>query len=221
MTRLDLPALCLVTDRRRCLGRSLEEVVAAALDGGVGMVQLREKDLPSGQLLVLANRLRALTRGRALLFVNDRVDVALAAEADGVQLGEASMPVRDARQTAGHGLLVGRSVHDVEGAAAAESEGADLLVAGTVFPSESHPGAAVAGTELLERLHRRVTVPFLAIGGVTAGNVAEAMRSGASGGAVITAIAQSNDPAQAARELLGAMRTAWAGIGTEEVARRA
>ena len=79
---LDLPALSLVTDRRRCQGRTLEEVVEAAVAGGVRMVQLREKDLSSSELLRLAQRLRAITTGRALLFVNDRVDVAVAAGAD-------------------------------------------------------------------------------------------------------------------------------------------
>lgn len=197
---LPYPALCLVTDRRQTAGRPLAEVVALALCGGVNMVQLREKDLPSGKLMDTALTLRRLTQGRALLFINDRVDVAVASGADGVQLGEDAMSVSAAR-VAGPGLLVSRSVHDVEGAARAQSDGADMLVAGTIFPSASHPGGCPAGVEFLERLRFAVSVPYIAIGGVTENNAASAMNAGASGVAVIGAIARSQDPRRAAHGL--------------------
>ena len=144
--------------------------------------------------------LRRLTRGRALLFINDRVDVAVATGADGVQLGEDAMSV-DAARKAGPALLVSRSVHDVEGAVRAERDGADMLVAGTVFPSASHPGARPAGVEFLERLRAQVSVPYIAIGGVTKRNAPAAIAAGASGVAVIGAIARSQDPKRAARAL--------------------
>ena len=198
--RLPHPILCLVTDRRQTGGRPLEEVVALALCGGINMVQLREKDLPSGKLMETARTLRRLTQDGALLFINDRVDVAVASGADGVQLGEDAMSV-DAARRAGPGLLVSRSVHDVEGAARAERDGADLLVAGTIFPSASHPGAHPAGVEFLEQLRTEVSVPYIAIGGVTERNAPSAMAAGASGVAVIGAIARSPDPRRAASDL--------------------
>ena len=210
---LPYPALCLVTDRRQTAGRPLDEVVALALCGGANVVQLREKDLPSGKLMDTALSLRRLTKGRALLFVNDRVDVAVASGADGVQLGEDAMSVAAARK-AGPGLLVSRSVHDVEGAARAQRDGADLLVAGTIFPSGSHPGAPAAGVELLERLRAEISVPYIAIGGVTEENAAAAMNAGASGVAVIGAIARSQDPQRAARGLAASIANAARRVGT-------
>ena len=204
MNPLPEPTVCLVTDRRRCGGRPLERVVSLALDGGVNAVQLREKDLPASELLDMALMLRGLTAGRALLLVNDRVDVALAAGADGVQLGEEALPVEAVRQLFGDRLLIGRSVHSLEGAVAAEAEGADYLVAGSIFPSASHPGRAAAGVRFLEQLKPRVGVPYLAIGGVTPNNVEDAVRAGATGAAVITAISESGDPQRAAGELVAA-----------------
>ena len=206
-SRLPFPALCLVTDRGQTGGRPLDEVVALALHGGVNMVQLREKDLPSGKLTETALALRLLTKGRALLFINDRVDVAIASGADGVQLGEEAMTVSAARK-AGAGLLVSRSVHDVEGAARAQKDGADLLVAGTIFPSGSHPGACPAGVELLERLRAEVSVPYIAIGGVNERNAPHAIAAGAAGVAVIGAITRSDDPKRAARGLMSSIADA-------------
>ncbi len=203
------PLLCLVTDRRRCGGRPLEEVVEAAVSGGVDIVQLREKDMPAGPLLDLARRLRSITASRASLFVNDRVDVALAAGADGVQLGEESIPVEAARSLAGGTLTIGRSVHSVESALHASRAGADMVVFGTVFATASHPHAQPSGVDPLEELSRHDVVPFLGIGGITAGNVGSVVEAGASGAAVITAITESPDPLEAARAFRRAITDAW------------
>ncbi len=208
--RVPVPCLCLVTDRRQCEGRPLDEVVRQAVEGGVNMVQLREKDMPARELLALAEKLRKVTEGRALLFVNDRLDVALACGADGAQLGEEGLPVEAARRVAGSRLLLGRSVHSAEGASDAEAKGADLLIVGTIFPTGSHPGAEAAGVRLLEQTRERVEVPFLAIGGVNAENVASVIRAGASGAAVITAITKSADPMRASRALMERIEDAWA-----------
>ena len=211
MATLPLPCLCLVTDRRQCEGRRLEDVVEAAVEGGANLVQLRENDLPARQLLTLAQVMRKLTRGRALLFINGRLDVALACDADGVQLGEEGLPVDAARRVAGERVLLGRSVHSVEGALEAEAKGADLLVVGTIFPTGSHNrGSDPAGIGLLEQISSRVHIPFLAIGGVTAENVESVITAGASGAAVITAITRSQDPARATRELTERMKETWA-----------
>ena len=184
-------------------------MVDAAVRGGVNLIQLREKDMAASRLLALAKRLRNLTNGRALLFINDRIDVALACGADGVQLGEEALSLEAARRVSGGRLLLGRSVHSVESAATAEAAGADLLLLGTIFPTESHAGVAAGGLELLERVRRHVGLPILAIGGVNADTVASVIRAGASGAAVITAITRSPDPNSAAREIMAEMAAAW------------
>ncbi len=209
MAEIPLPCLCLLTDRKRFGAGLVEEVVRQAVDGGVGMVQLRERDLPSGQLLELANRLRSITIGKALLIVNDRVDVALASDADGVQLGEEAMSVPAVRRVAGERLLIGRSIHGLEGALQAERDGADFLIAGTIFPSASHPGGPTAGLDLLKQLGKDVGISFLAIGGVTVENAASVIRAGAFGVAVIGAIGGAEDPGQAARKLRETVERAW------------
>ena len=208
MAPLPRPVLCLVTDRRLCRGRRLEQVVEAAVEGGCSMVQLREKDLPAGKLLDLAVRLRSITSGRALLIVNDRVDVALAAGADGVQLPEDGLAVDAARQVGGN-MLVGRSVHSVAGGVQAVADGADFLVAGSVFATASHPGAAPRGLALVGGLADAVDAPVIGIGGIDGGNVDLVMRSGAYGAAVIRAISESESPEEAARELKRRMLRAW------------
>lgn len=214
--QLRLPCLALVTDRSLCQdlasGEShwrqpLAAKVAQAVRGGVGLVQLREKDLPAAQLLALAQELRAVTAARALLVINDRLDVALAAGPDivGVHLPEEGLPVAAARRLAGHDFLIGRSVHSVQAAVQAQEEGADYLFVGTIFPSRSHPNAPTAGPVLLRQVAEAVSIPFLAIGGVVATNVGEVMRAGASGAAVISAILASPSPEVAARDLWAAM----------------
>ena len=206
--QLSFPLLCLVTDRLRCNGRPLEDVVDAAVEGGVGMVQLREKDLPAAELYPLALRLKNVTGGRALLFINDRVDLALAVKADGVQLGENALPIEAARQVAGRTMLLARSVHSVAGALDAEARGADLLTLGTVFPTASHPGAYTGGLSLIREVAAAVSVPFLGIGGIDSSNTEQVIAAGASGASVITAITTAEDPAAAASSLVESMRAA-------------
>ena len=206
-----VPCLCLVTDRRMCHGdhRELEWKVASAVKGGVNLVQLREKDLPGGQVLALAERLREAVEGSALLFVNERVDVALASGAEGVQLGEEGLPVDEARRIAGERLLIGRSVHSLEGALAAEASGADLLVAGAIFATGSHTKALPAGPQLLSSIASQSSLPLMGIGGISRYNVAQVMDAGASGAAVVSAILGAQDPEQAARELKDAIDESW------------
>ncbi len=206
---MDIPLICLVSDRDRCAGRALEEVAAAAVAGGVGMVQLRERVLPAGEIYALAERLHAVTSGKALLFVNDRVDIGMAVGADGVQLPENGLSVSSAMRVSGLRMLLGRSVHSAEGAIEAEQQGADLLVAGTVFPTRSHTESKPQGVRLLRTIGESVHIPYLAIGGVTAENVGEAIAAGASGAAVISAISEADDPEGAARDIVEAARVAW------------
>jgi thiamine-phosphate diphosphorylase len=145
---LPLPIVMLVTDRHACGDRRIEDVVEAAVEGGVNMIQLREKDMPAADLYGLALRLRQIVGTQALLLVNDRIDVALAARAHGVELGSNGLPTEIAR-TLASGLVIGRSVHDVAHAGEAVADGADLLVVGTMFASRSHPGMTPAGPSLI------------------------------------------------------------------------
>ena len=206
---LPRPILCLVTDQPALGDRPLPEAVERAVAGGVNVVQLRDKHLPARELLALARRLRAVTEGRALLFVNDRVDVALAADADGAQLPEAGLPVEDARRMAGDRLLVGRSAHSVRGAVEAAEQGADLVQIGTVFPSQTHPGREAVGVGIVAMAARWVPAPVVGIGGITAGNAGEVIASGAAGVAVVRAILASERPEEAAASLKGVIETAW------------
>jgi len=209
MGRLRLPTLCLVTDRHQCGETELEAVVEAAIEGGVNVVQLREKDLSAGELFSLGMRLREVTRGKALLLINDRVDVAQACGADGVHLPENGLPTSIARWVMGRHALVGRSVHGVEAAAQAEKDGADLVQLGTIFASPSKPDSPPVGPELLREVADAVSIPVLAVGGVTLENAAEAIAAGAAGTAVISAICGAHDPKVAAKALVEAMTEAW------------
>jgi thiamine-phosphate pyrophosphorylase len=204
---LPIPCLALVTDRHLAPRRPLEVVVAAALDGGVNLVQLREKDLSARELWGLATRLRELTEGRALFVVNDRLDVALAVGADGVHLAGHSLPASAARSAAGPARLIGVSVHDRGEAELAALGGADYLLVGTLYPTGSKPGHPGAGPEMLRVIREAVDAPLLGIGGITAGTARDVLAAGARGVAVVSAIMTAEDPAAAAAELRQALRT--------------
>jgi thiamine-phosphate pyrophosphorylase len=203
---LDL-SLYLVTDRRQTRGRTLIDTVHAALDGGARAVQLREKDLLGAELFRLATDLRDLTaRYGAALFVNDRVDVALAAGADGVHLGQNAIPPLTARRLLGSDRLIGVSTHTRAEVAHAIEAGADFVVFGPVYwtPSKA-PFGAPRGLEELASVTACTQAPVLAIGGISAERVADVRSAGASGVAVISAIMSAEDPARASRALLAAM----------------
>jgi thiamine-phosphate pyrophosphorylase len=201
----------LITDRARLRGRRLEEVASLAVDGGANVVQLREKDLSGGDLYQLAVTLHSILRGRALVLVNERADVALAAGADGVHLPEHSLPGRAIREMVGDGCIVGRSVHSVEAAERAQREGADFVEVGAVYETASKPGAA-ASAELVRAVADAVRVPVIAVGGVTAQNVAEVVEAGADGVAVIGAVMDADDPKEAASRLRHALDDAYGGL---------
>ncbi|MGQ9572683.1 MAG: thiamine phosphate synthase [Dehalococcoidia bacterium] len=209
-----LPILCLtlITDRRLCQGLSLEEAVAQGVAGGVNVVQLREKDLTAAQLVPLADRLRTITQDKALLIVNGHLDVALLCAADGIHLPERGPSVAATRRLAGDGFIIGRSVHSAEEAVKAQEEGADYVQVGAIFPTRSHPDQRPAGLALLQTVAARVTIPIVAVGGITAENVGDVMRAGASGVAVISAILDSPSPAVAARRLAEAVAKATAAV---------
>jgi len=196
----------LITDRRLAGGTgALADAVAAAVEGGVTAVQLREKDLPPEELLPLARRFREVTRDRAALIVNGSLKVALAARADGVHVPEDAPMV----QRPGRPLLIGRSVHSVEAATAAWAECSDYLIAGPIFETASHPNATPGGLELIESIAGAVAIPVLAVGGITAERVGDVLRAGAAGVAVISFILSAESPDRAARRLKNALAEEW------------
>jgi len=178
------------------------------------MVQLREKELPGGDLLALAEHLQSVIGGKALFVVNERVDVALACGADGVHLGERALPPQAARRVSGGALLIGRSVHSLESAMAADAEGADYLIAGTMFETSSKPGKTPEGPDLLRQIAGVTYKPVLGIGGVTPANASELIEAGAAGVAVMTGILAAPDPARAVEAQRAALRRP-AALGAE------
>jgi thiamine-phosphate pyrophosphorylase len=208
--RLNLPVLCLVVSKADAKDGDIEKLVVAAVAGGVGMVQLRDRDVPAGELLEIARNLKRVTRGKALIVINDRVDVAEAVEADGVQIPEGGLPTRSVRNIMGRYVVLGRSVHSVEVAHQAGRDGAEFVIAGTVYRSLSKPDVEPVGPGLISDITKDVQLPVLAIGGVTADKVEELIKAGAAGVAVVSAITKADDPKAAAEELTKALKEAWA-----------
>ena len=196
--------LCLVTDRDLAWGRSLTGIVAAAVCGGVTMVQLREKTASTRVFLAEAQALVALLRPLAIpLIVNDRVDIALAADADGVHVGQDDMPVDRVRALLGPSKIVGLSITSLDDLRRSPIEAADYLGAGPIFAQATkRDAAAPLGLDGLAALRRETGKPLLAIGGVQPANAASVMHHGADGLAVVSAIMSACDPEQAARCVL-------------------
>jgi thiamine-phosphate pyrophosphorylase len=197
-----------VTDRTRYADRSLEDVFVPALSGGVNMIELREPDLSGRDLLGEAERLRRLALGGVPLMIYDRVDVAVAAQADGVHLSSEGLPI-SAAKSVGRGMLVGKTVTSVAEAVAAEQAGADYLVVEPLFFSHYAQGRSPLGPTLVRRIKAKVHIPLLAGGGITAGNAHQVIAAGADGVSVISEIVDSVETRQAARSLMDSMRQAW------------
>jgi len=196
--------LYLVTDRSQTGGRDLLWVLERALEGGVRAVQLREKDLGGRELFVLAEKTKRLCeRYQANLFVNDRVDVALGVDADGVHLGGDSMPVRAARELLGAEKLIGVSTHSINEAREAEQEKADFILFGPVYFTASKAAyGEPQGLGRLKKVVEKISLPVYAIGGVKVGNIAEVKETGVRGIALISAVLSASDPRAATRRIL-------------------
>ncbi|MEM1928029.1 MAG: thiamine phosphate synthase [Acidilobaceae archaeon] len=201
--------LIVITDKR--LKPNVVESVREALEGGAPSIQLRLKESSTREMVEIGREVRRLTRDYgALYFVNDRVDVALATDADGVQLGAEDMPVWLVREKIAPNLIVGASVHSVEEAERAQAEGAHFMGAGSVYPTSSKKGAVVIGLRGLREIVEASRIPVVAIGGINASNVREVMETGVVGVAVISAVMASPDVRRATRELLEAVERALA-----------
>jgi len=212
----------LVTEEALSAGRRSEEIVEAALEAGVRVVQVREKEGSARRALQIAQAVRRLTRRfDALLIVNDRIDIALAADADGVHLGQEDLSIAEARRLLGEAALIGLSITQLAQLAAPDAALADCLGVGAVFPTGSKSDATLTGLALLSAARTAANassgapgrtpagrVPIVAIGGITAENACRAVLAGADVVAVISAIAAAPDPGRAAAALLGAVQAA-------------
>jgi thiamine-phosphate pyrophosphorylase len=203
------PSLYVVLDRTSARGRDLVELLALALAGGSRMIQLREKEWPSGRVLPLAEKLRAACAAAGATFiVNDRVDLALAVGADGVHLGQDDLPARAARPLLRPGMILGISTHSVEQARAAQADGADYVAVGSMFATTSKADFQLVGPDLMRKLRGEIRVPLVGIGGITPDNVSEVIQAGADGVAVISAVCAAADPKAAAARFLTQIRAA-------------
>lgn len=202
--------LYVITDAKLSRGRPHVEVIRAAIRGGATIVQYREKEGTTRQLLQEAQALRELTRAAGIPFiVNDRVDIALAVDADGVHVGQDDLPARIARRLMGPGKIIGVSASNLQEALEAEAEGADYIGAGPVFATPTKPDAAPPiGLEGLAEICRRVSIPVVAIGGIHEGNAGSVIEAGAAGVAVVSAIVAAPDVEHAARRLRAVVEAA-------------
>jgi len=190
--------LYVITDRRL---KPEVESVKEALEGGATSIQLRIKNAPTREMIKIGKEIRELTKEYgALYFVDDRLDVALATNADGVQLGPEDMPISLARDIAPN-LVIGASVYSLEEALHAEKEGADYLGAGSVFPTSTKKDVRVIGIEGLRRIVESVKIPVVAIGGINHENVKEVLKTGVDGVAVISAIMGAENVKKATEEM--------------------
>jgi thiamine-phosphate pyrophosphorylase len=196
-------SLYLVTDRSLSMGRSLEEIVLSAVRGGVTAVQLREKDASTREFLTLALKLKENLGPLGIpLIINDRIDIALAAGADGVHIGQEDMPYPKVRKLLGPEALIGLSVESEEQALEADRWDVDYLGVSPIFTTPTKAELETEwGLQGLSRLRRLSRKFLLAIGGISSGNAAQVLRAGADGLAVVSAICSAADPGRAAAEL--------------------
>jgi len=195
--------LYVITDPSLSRGRSHMEVARAALEGGADAIQIRDKCSPAYNLGLVAAEIQPLARKfGAALFVNDRIDVALLAGADGAHVGQEDLPAREARRLLPRPRLIGVSAGTKEEAVRAERDGADYVGVGPVFVTATKPDAGEPlGLERLAGIAASVAIPVVAIGGITIDNVAKVFEAGAGGAAVVSAVVSAKDIAAAARAL--------------------
>ncbi len=210
---MTLPSpLYVILDGQASGGRRLDELLDAVLAGGCRIVQLREKTMPPAGLFPLAQALRRRCREAGALFiVNDRVDLALAVEADGAHVGQDDLPAREARRLLPPPMILGVSTHNADQARRARDDGADYVAVGSMFPTGSKISFELVGPELVRRVRADIPVPLVAIGGITRNNLSQVIEAGADAVAVISAIGNARDPAAAVREFLETIRSARGG----------
>ena len=202
-----LKGLYLVLDTMALKGRDEVEVAAAAIRGGARVIQLRDKQRSKSELLTMARRLRDLCGEKGALFiVNDHLDIALAVNADGLHLGQDDLPLAEARRILPMDMLVGCSTHSTAEAVRSQTNGADYVAGGSIYPTTSKEKFKLVGLDTLRRTRSKVSVPLIAIGGVNHTNVQEVMKAGADSVAVISAVLGADDVEKAARRLAAKMK---------------
>lgn len=196
-------SLYLVTDRQRMSTETLEEAVEQAIAGGCTLVQLREKDIPASEFYALAVGIKKITDRYGIpLIINDRIDIAMAAGAAGVHIGQKDIPADAARKVIGKDMLLGVSVSSVSEAVWAVKVGADYLGVGAMFPTETKPDAGFVSMKELERIRRAVSVPIVVIGGITKENAMLFPPMGIDGVAVVSAVIAQPDIKKAAESFI-------------------
>lgn len=199
-------ALYLVADSGLCPRDQLEKVTEQAILGGVTMVQLREKDGCGRAFYETALRLRELTRRYDVpLIINDRLDIALAVDADGLHIGQSDLPAAVARRLLGNGKLLGVSAQTVAQAEQAVADGADYLGIGAIFPTDTKKESEAMGVNELRRIRAAIDIPLVAIGGLNAQTLPLLQGTQIDGVAVVSAIVSAQDPKAAAQRLCGAL----------------
>ncbi len=200
-----MKGIYLVTDEKACLGRPLESVVEAAAKAGACCVQLREKTAPTRDFLDRALKLKALLEPFHIpLLINDRLDIALAADTHGVHLGQSDMPPEIARRLLGPKAIIGLSVSSLEDVKNARGTGVDYLGVGPIFPTLTKADAkAPLGLDGLEAIRTLTHLPLVAIGGLNLENIQSTVRAGADAIAMVSAICSATDPFAAAKTLAG------------------
>lgn len=202
-----LSGLYLVLDTQALKGRDAVEVAARAIRGGAKVIQLRDKQLMRGEVLEIARRLKEICAEKGVLFiVNDYLDIALAAGADGLHLGQEDLPLAEARRLLPIDSLVGCSITSLSQAVRAQAGGADYVAVGSIYPTLSKEKFKLVGLETLRRVRSRVSLPLIAIGGIDYTNVKEVMKAGATGVAVISAVLGADDVEEATRRLAARLK---------------
>lgn len=194
--------LYLVTDRRLMSCETIEQSVSLAIAGGASVVQLREKDCSSREFYELALRVKRITEPAGVpLIINDRIDICMAADADGVHLGQSDIPCKEARRILGENKIIGVSAALPEEAARAQRDGADYLGVGAVFPTSTKTDTRPVTPDIIREIRKAVTIPFVVIGGVNPENIKTLYGLGINGAAVVSAIISQPDITAAAREM--------------------
>ncbi len=202
-----LSGLYLVLDTQALRGRDAVEVAARAIRGGAKVIQLRDKQLMRGEVLEIARRLKEICAEKGVLFiVNDYLDIALAAGADGLHLGQEDLPLAEARRLLPIDSLIGCSATSLSQAVRAQAGGADYVAVGSIYPTLSKDKFKLVGLETLRRVRSRVSLPLIAIGGIDHTNVKEVMKAGATGVAVISAVLGEDDVEEATRRLAARLK---------------
>lgn len=194
--------LYVIIDRNSLKGRDPAYLAQEAIEGGADIIQLRDKNASASEILAVGRAIRELTRRNKVPFIiNDKVDIAVAVEADGVHLGQDDLPIEVARSIIGRGKLIGLSTHSLPQALEAQKKGADYIGVGPIFSTPTKPDYKAVGIDLIKEVKDKISIPFVAIGGIDGSNIDEVIAAGARRVAVVRAVCGAEDVREAAERL--------------------